>query len=82
MTKMFIIWDAANDGHAPRTDDDGIIVSDGVVGRIGEDNAYLTTYGEYPGEKRGRDLEVGGSIKGVRYSLSGSSGVYDIYRVK
>jgi len=45
--KKFIIWDP-KDNYRPRCDDDGNIVSDGVTGRIGEDNVYLTTYADYP----------------------------------
>jgi len=80
--KKFIIWDP-KDNYRPRCDDDGNIVSDGVTGRIGEDNVYLTTYADYPpSSKKLSELEVGESIKKVRYSLSGSSGLYDVYRVQ
>jgi hypothetical protein len=74
----FILW-STRDG-APRCDD-GVIVSDGVVGRIGPDNVYLCGYAQYPSDTRPLDLAVGECIRGVQYSLSGSSGIYDVYRV-
>jgi hypothetical protein len=85
MEKKFIIWDP-KDG-LPRYGDwecgDGDkIISDGVLGRITEDNVYLTTYGEYPGEMRPKDLDVNAPIGGVVFRLSGEKGVYDIYRVQ
>ena len=76
----FILWDR-KDGHRPRLDDDGNVDSDGILGRIGSDNVYLTTYARYPGNMRPNDLEVGAAIRSVSFSLSGSSGSYDIYRV-
>ena len=76
----FIIWDTDN-GSTPRSDGEGRIVSDGVVGRIEHDNAYLTIYGSYPTESRPESLAVGERIASVVFSLSGSSGIYDIYRV-
>lgn len=75
----FILW-STRDG-APRCDDDGVIVSDGIVGRIGADNVYLRGYAAYPGGVRPLDLAVGECIRGVQYSLSGSTGIYDVYRV-
>jgi len=78
--RKFILWDP-KDNFRPREDDEGSITSDGVLGRVTVGNVYLTTYGEYPDERRPADLKVGDSIKGVKYSLSGSRGVYDIYRV-
>lgn len=79
--KRFILWDN-NDGHV-RVDEDGDIISDGVIGRVGIDNVYLTTYGQYPESevRRPGDLAVGERIQSVRYSLSGGSGYYDVYRV-
>lgn len=59
------------------------IVSDGVIGRVGPNNVYLTTYACYPKDAKAlRELEVGECIKSVVFSLSGSRGVYDIYRVQ
>lgn len=85
--KRFIIWDkrdamgVGSTGH-PRRDDDGNIISDGIVGRVGFANAYMTIYPELPeGAKPPNALEVGECIEGVKYSVSGSRGVYDIYRV-
>jgi hypothetical protein len=76
---LFILWDR-RDG-APRRDEDGALVSDGIVGRIGPDNVYLSGYAAYPADTRPLDLDVGGCIPGVGYSLSGSRGTYDVYRV-
>ena len=75
----FILW-STRDG-APRRDDDGVIVSDGIVGRIGPDNVYLRGYAAYPGDVRPLDLAVGECIRSVRYALSGGAGIYDVYRV-
>lgn len=75
----FILWDP-KDG-APRQDDEGRIVSDGILGRISADNAYLSLYGTYPGDRRPNDLRVGEAIPSVRFSLSGSSGSYTVIRV-
>lgn len=80
--KRFILWDKRDGTGLPRLDEDEDIISDGVIGRVGIDNVYLTTYGTYPGDKRPTDLDVGGRIERVRYSLSGSAGEYDIYRVR
>ena len=76
----FVLWDK-KDGFAPRTDDDGNITSDGVLGRVDEWNVYLSTYAQYPGDKRPHQLEVGERIENVTFSLSGSKGTYDVYRV-
>jgi hypothetical protein len=77
----FIIWDP-RDNYRPRTDEEGNeIVSDGLLGRVGEDNVYLTTYAEYPRGRRHTDLAVGECVKGVHFRLSGEHGVYDVYRV-
>lgn len=85
MEKKFILWDP-RDG-LPRYGDWELgegdkIVSDGVLGRVKEDNAYLKIYAEYPGEMRPKDLEVNEPIVGVVFRLSGEKGVYDIYRVQ
>ena len=65
-------------------DELGQLQTEGVLGLIDEDNCYLTAYPRWPDkeERRPKDLEVGESIKGVVYSLSGSSGIYDVYRVR
>ena len=82
MTARFILWDP-RDGY-PRFDaevDPPKCVSDGLLGRVGADNVYLTVYAEYPDEKRPQDLEIGQAIAGVGFSLSGGKGSYDIVRV-
>ena len=77
--KRFILWDP-KDGE-PRKQD-GEFISDGVLGRVGLDNAYIRIYPEFPeGTNRPENLEVGESILEVTYRLSGSKGTYDIYRV-
>lgn len=77
--KRFIIWNP-RDG-APFRDDEGNITSSGLVGRIGEDNAFLRAYAGWPDERRPGDLEVGQRIEGVKYSLSVTTGHYEIWRV-
>lgn len=80
--KKFILWDP-RDGIIPIDIDTGAIRTDGILGRITENNAYLTAYPEYPEEeKKLADLKVGECIIGVRYRLSGGNGWYDIYRVE
>lgn len=76
----FILWDP-KDGD-PRHDEEGSITSAGLVGPIGADNAFLAAYAAYPDARRPRDLQVGERIRGVRYSLSGSVGSYDVHRVR
>jgi len=72
-----------NYNDKPRMDEDGKIIGEGAIGRVTADNVYLTSYPEWPkGAKRLADLEVGEFIRAVRYSLSGSVGYYDIYRVQ
>lgn len=80
---LFIIWDP-RDRHdgLPRFDDSGKIISDGILGRIGPDNVYLTAYANYhKDERRPGDLEVGEHIDGVGFRLSGEHGRYDVWRV-
>ena len=77
---LFIIWDP-RDGD-PRREESGEFISNGILGRLTEGNAYLTAYPTYPDARRPVDLEVGGCIRGVRWQLSGQSGYYDIYRVR
>ena len=80
--KKFIIWDP-KDGSRPRVDDEGNIVSDGLIGRVTQNNVYLTTYAGYPNNSQPLgDLPVGGGVYGVKFSLSGSTGFYDVYRVQ
>lgn len=78
----FILWDP-KDNYRPMTDEDGNkIISDGILGRVAHNNVYLTSYAEYPDNKRPVDLKIGQHIKGVHYRLSGEHGIYDIYRVE
>lgn len=80
MSAKFILWDT-KDG-APRVDEEtGEITSDGAVGRITAENAFLAVYASYPDARRPVDLEVGESIPRVTYSLSGGFGMYDVIRV-
>jgi hypothetical protein len=80
----FIIWDPKDGNGLPRVDPDtGAITSDGVLGRITEDNVYLRAYPTWPADAKPiAELEVGEPIFGVRYTLSGGSGFYDVYRVE
>lgn len=78
----FIIWDP-RDGMRPTSDEEGNIIASGAIGRVGPDNVYLTTYGARPeNAPRYEDLPVGGCVRGVQFSLSGSKGTYDVYRVE
>lgn len=77
---LYILWDPRDGSLALQ--DDGTIISDGLIGRIGPDNIYLTAYAKYPTGKSYRDLDVGEGIAGVVFSLSGSRGVYTVYRVR
>lgn len=79
----FILWDPSDGPIRRDADDPDSIISDGILGRVGIDNVYLTIYAGYPvdNDTRPRDLAIGECIKGVGYTLSGSSGIYDIYRV-
>ena len=77
---LFILWDSTKDGVVPRNG--GEIATGGVLGHLTADNVYLRTYAAYPDARRPKDLEVGQSIVGVRFSLSGQRGCYDVVRVK
>lgn len=84
LQERFIIWDP-RDGDRPRMSDDGTIESDGLIGRVSGDNAYIRTYAAYkPGTPRDLDgypiLDVGQYAEAV-FSLSGSKGEYRVYRV-
>ena len=79
----YIIWDP-KDGE-PRRDEDGI-TSDGLIGRVGRDNAYVRIYAAFAeGTPRAPDggvaLEVG-QFAAATFSLSGSKGTYHVYRVQ
>lgn len=83
-SKRYILWNP-RDGR-PRRNEEGEIESDGVFGRIGCGNVYLTAY---PGEmtRSGRrakiaDLEENTVVPiEATYRLSGSKGTYEIFRV-
>jgi hypothetical protein len=103
--KRFIIWDF-NRGKLPEFEDQRI-VSDGIIGRVDEDNAFLTVYPEYTGRcshcphcdttrlgthatrcqgasgkitRKYTELELNEWVE-AKYAMSGTSGVYRIYRV-
>ena len=79
--KRFIIWDP-KDG-SPIRDSDGAFVSDGCVGRIGLDNAFLTAYGQRPKDSKHYSvLAVGEPVRNVVFKLSATGGCYDVYRVR
>jgi len=81
MERKYILWDP-RDGD-PRRTEDGAFISDGIIGRITLDNVYLGVYAQWPDDAPSvQSLEVGQRIENVRYSLSGSSGSYDVYRVQ
>lgn len=79
----FILWDA-RDGR-PREDEDGRIVSDGLIGRIGPDNAYVRIYAEYSEATKldadGTPVLGVGDFTDATFRLSGSVGTYRVYRV-
>jgi len=77
----FILWDK-KDSFSPTRGSNGEFISDGVLGKIGPDNAYIAIYANYPGATRPIELDVGQCITDVRFNLSGESGMYDIYRVE
>ena len=85
MEPKYIIWDP-RDNYRPREDDDGNLVSDGLIGRVGRDNVYIRVYAQY-GEDVKRDingnlaLEVGQFVEAT-FCLSGEKGSYHVYRVQ
>ena len=83
--QRFIIWDP-RDGDRPREDEDGNIVSDGLIGRVGPDNVYIRVYAEYDEKTRLDDggaphLAVGAYAQAT-FRLSGQTRRYQVYRVK
>ncbi len=78
--KRFILWDPS-DGD-PRRGDNSEWLTSGLLGVIDEGNVYLTVYPKYPDARRPGDLAVNERIQGVEYSLSGSKGSYDVYRIE
>jgi len=53
----------------------------GLIGRVGENNCYIATYPKVLEDKSVSSLNVGEHVM-AEYSLSGTNGVYAIYRVK
>jgi len=79
----YILWNSNRDGDRPTTDEDGAIISDGVLGRLTADNVYLKVYAQYPeGQPLIEDIAVGEAVRGVRFHLSGETGFYDVWRVE
>jgi hypothetical protein len=86
----YIVWDPRdNDGRGPRRCPETLVItSDGVIGRVGPDNVYLTTYADYQpvgltGEvRRHTFLAENDHVPAEAwFRLSGSRGLYEIYRV-
>jgi len=75
--RRFILWNSQRDGILRYPEDD----HGGILGKITHKNVYLTTYAQYPDDRRPEDLLPGNGIEKVRYSLSGETGYYAIYRV-
>lgn len=79
----FILWDR-KDGSRPPIEN-GEIITSGCVGRVDMHNAVFVgatwpPLGSHP--SRLSDLEVGACVYGVRFSASGETGTYDVYRVE
>jgi hypothetical protein len=82
--KKFILWDA-NDGNPPR-DEEGGFLTPGLIGVIDEGNVYLRSYAHYlPSGNKGivfpAALEVG-QFTYSEFNLSGSKGIYQVWRVQ
>jgi hypothetical protein len=75
----YIIWDP-RDGE-PQTGDDGEIISAGVMGVLEPKSVYITVYPNYRDDRLPNTLEVG-AFSVAEFSLSGTRGVYRIYRVR
>jgi len=80
--RRFILHSPLHHGYLPLRDEEGNVIGDGAIGRVGLSNVYLRTYAVWPDHHRPEQLEVGECIKGVEYRLSGGHGSYDIYRVR
>lgn len=80
MKKRFILWDR-KDGDFPPRNDDGEIITGGILGVLDEENAYLTAYAKYSEGGTHRSLEVGQRISAT-FTLSGGCGTYDVYRTR
>lgn len=70
--RRFIIWDPRDGHHRPD--------SNGIIGRVGIDNAYLRAYAAWIDGKTAEDLKVGESTL-AKFSLSGTHGTYLVVRV-
>lgn len=78
---QFILWDE-KDGAPARDQATGEFSTNGILGRITEENIYLRSYGVRPeGSRAYSDLSVGECVMGVKFSLSGQRGIYSVYRV-
>jgi hypothetical protein len=75
----FIIWDA-RDGE-PQRNEQGEFLSAGLIGVVGPDNAYISIYANYDDDTSAKELKVG-QFAVARFNLSGSSGIYRVYRVE
>jgi len=71
--KLFILWN--NKDGLPKLNDSGLI------GRVTEKNCYISIYPKVLGDKLISSLDVGEHVM-AEYSLSGTNGVYAIYRVE
>jgi hypothetical protein len=60
--------------------EDGRILSDGVVGRIGSNNAFLRTHAKYTGATHD-DLKLGEGCR-AEFSLAGRTDTYTVFRVE
>jgi hypothetical protein len=78
----YIIWDQK--AGEPARNDKGEFLSSGLIGVVGQDNVYIKTYADYSVDDNPRpitELEVGQFVV-AKFSLSGSSGIYRVYRVE
>jgi len=75
---QYIIWDQ-KDGWPTRNEEGGYTTA-GILGILGPDNVYLTTYADYGDNKRHTELDLN-EWTTARFRLSGESKEYRIYRV-
>jgi hypothetical protein len=85
--QRFIIWDPRDGNGFPRRDHDGNITSDGLVGRIGRSNAFLSAYAGNLRTVCGRSTTLDELSENdtmpleADFTLSGERGSYEIFRV-